>query len=122
MITDRELVQRLNLLRNSKTFVLRQTNDQGEAEVLCVSRVPKDSGLYWIAGETAFANGAKVPSIFRVDTNSGGTLAGAYWWVDGSWYDQQDKDALGALGLTKADAFPYDWTYHVLLEEDIYHD
>ena len=122
MIKEKDLIQRLNLLRSSNSFVFHETGNLGDAEVIRICKVPPSSGIYWIAGETLLKNGINVKSVFRVDTDSGGSLVDVYWWIEGNWYDQNDLDVFKALGTSRSEVFPYDWKYHVPLSIDIYHD
>lgn len=122
MITEKELIQRLNLLKRSRFFVLHETGKHGESDVLRINKIPAGDGIYWISGHTTIKNGITLDSVFRVDTTSGGAVLSVYWWINGQWYDQNDADTKDALGLTLVDIFPYDWKYHIPLSVDIYHD
>ena len=114
--------KRMNMLRISPSFVLRQTSADGSADVIKLDKIPANDGIYWVAGSTTLKCGKQISSVFCVDTDSGGTVESIFWWIEGRWYEQQDEAALRALGLMREDAFPYDWKYHVPLTEDIYHD
>jgi hypothetical protein len=122
MINDKDMKQRLNLLKSSPSFVLKEVGDLGEAEVLNLERVPKYNGIYWVAGNTKLKCGENVESVFRVDTNSGGSIISVYWFINGGWYEHQEDAVLNALNLNQEEVFPFDWTYKIPLEEDIYHD
>ena len=122
MIRDTDMCQRLNLVRTSGSFVVRETGDLGEAEVLSVKVVAKGQGICWVGGTSILKSGRDVESVFRVDTDSGGTLVSVYWWIGGNWYEHDDADALTALGLSRDQVFPFDWRFCVALEEDIFHD
>ncbi|MCB1053765.1 MAG: hypothetical protein KDC71_24385 [Acidobacteria bacterium] len=115
-----ELTKILNLLRQSPNFVMKENGGHGEAEIFSPEKVPDGSGICWVAGETILRNGVILPSVFQVDTNNGGTLLAAYWWIAKQWYLQGDN-ALKTLGFERKDAYPYDWKYHVKLCIDIYH-
>jgi hypothetical protein len=119
---DPELSKRLNLLRSSCNFVMQEVGDQGEAKLMTVPRVPPSSGIYWISGACKLRGGRELESVFRIDTDSGGSLLAAYWWIEGRWFEQDSPDALPTIGLPRDAVFPYDWTYAVPLAEDIYHD
>lgn len=121
MITDNDMRQRLNLVRTSGSFVLQGDGSQGEANVVSMTVVPKASGVCWVGGTTIVKSGREIESVFRVDTNSGGTLMSIFWWIDGKWYKHEDADALSALGLSKDEVFPFDWRFAIPLEEDIFH-
>ena len=114
--------KRMNMLRDSPSFVLRQTAEDGSADVLNPEAIPANDGIYWVAGTTVLKSGCELSSVFCVDTDSGGELLEVFWWINGKWYRQQDDGALAALRLSHSDVFPYDWRYHVPLAEDIYHD
>ncbi|WP_330962007.1 hypothetical protein [Photobacterium sp. 53610] len=119
---DKATIQWLNLLHSSPSFVIKVGEQNESPSVLPVRSVPKDDGEYWVAGETELRNGYKIPSVFRVDTDTGGNLLGVYWKIQNEWWDFQDKPSvLEALALTEEDVFPFDWTYSVSLDEDIFH-
>lgn len=121
MILDTDMRQRLNLVRTARSFVLQEVGTNGEANVSSVKVVPKSNGVFWVPGKTILKAGRKIESVFRVDTDNGGTLASIYWWIGNAWYQHDDGDALAAIGLPKDDVFPFDWQYDVPLEEDIFH-
>ncbi|QEM80903.1 hypothetical protein [Halomonas binhaiensis] len=122
METNTTIVQWLNLVHSSPTFVIRVGGSNENATVECLNVVPKDDGEYWMSGTTILKNGAEIPSVFRIDTNTGGTLAGAYWWIKEKWWDFQNQpDVFKELGVEKSEIFPFDWRCVVDLEEDIYH-
>ncbi len=120
MVDDRELVQVLNLLRTSPTFVFCQRGDK-RMVVSQLASVPNDGLVYWIAGESQLPKGRTVPSVFNVE-NGGGNLIAVYWYIDRAWYKPSDSDTLGKLELRREDVFPFDWQYAVPVENDIYHD
>lgn len=122
MIEEKELIQRLNLLGMSKNFVLHENTSDGSADVITINEIPSNDGIYWVAGVTTLKNGNKLESVFRVNTDTGGTLLEVFWKINSTWYDQQNKQAVKALGEAKKEIFPYDWSYAVPLKEDIYHD
>ncbi|MEL6563227.1 MAG: hypothetical protein AAFQ59_02195 [Pseudomonadota bacterium] len=123
MEKDKTTVQWLNLVHTSPTFVIRMGGEKDNANVLSPPVVPNNDGEYWIAGETVLKNGVKLKSVFRVDTNAGGTLVGAYWRIADAWWDFQNRPAvLDALSAEEKEIFPFDWSYAVALEEDIFHD
>jgi hypothetical protein len=121
MVQDVELVKRLNLLRSSDAFVLRELSHDGSAEVLRTPRVPRGSGVYWVSGSTLMRNGLHVESVFRIDTDAGATLLAAFWWLDGHWYQQDDPGAPNALRVPRSDVFPFDWRFAVPVEHDEFH-
>jgi len=122
MIRDKDMKQRLNLLRSSPSFVFHETGEMGEADVLTIDSIPNDDGVYWVAGASKLKAGESLQSVFRVDTSSGGSLVSVYWWIKGNWYEHQDAEITEILGLEKSQLFPFDWMYAVKLEKDIYHD
>ena len=121
MILDTEMCQRLNLVRTSGSFVLKEVGNEGEADVVSLKMIPKSDGVYWVGGTTVVKSEREIDSVFRVDTNTGGTLVSVFWWIDGKWYRHEDQDALTALSLSKDDVFPFDWRFAVALEEDMFH-
>lgn len=121
MIKDREAVKRLNLLRTSKTFALREVSKDGSADVVCPPRIPDSDGVYWVSGYTKLKNGRSLESVFRLDTNAGASLLAVFWLIDGKWFQQEDADALSALGVSRADAFPFDWSFAIPVTKDAFH-
>ena len=67
-------------------------------------------------------DGLPVESVFRVNTDSGGTILAAYWSIAGSWFLTDESDALKELGKSSDEVFPFDWEYNTPLSNDIYHD
>ena len=121
MTLNSQLIQRLNLIRSSPSFVLKEIGDEGEHEVLSIKIIPKDSGNYWVGGTTKIKNGTEFDSVFIIDTNSGGSLIQVYWFINEQWFEQDSSLTLTELSLSKSDVFPYDWRYAIELEKDIYH-
>ena len=109
MVRDKDMIQRLNLLKSSSTFVLKEVGTAGEAEVLTLPTVPDSSGLYWVSGETTLKSGDKLTSVFRIDTDASGTLLSTYWHVNDHWYSHDDKDVAGVLNMAREAMFPFDW-------------
>ncbi|WP_146511700.1 hypothetical protein [Thalassoglobus neptunius] len=121
MITDTELRQDLQFLSGQKSWVYKEVAGQDKAEVLTPSVIAKESGVYWVAGETTLHGGRKLESVFRVDTNAGGSLVSVFWKIADQWYRHDEPDALEKLDLPKDEVFPFDWSLAVPLEEDIFH-
>lgn len=121
MITDTDMRKRLNFVETSDEFVLLEDGSQGEAIVLSIQLVPKASGIYWIAGTTLLKAGREIDSVFRVDTDAGGSLVSVFWKIADRWYQHDDPDAWENLELAKNDVFPFDWSLAAPLEEDIFH-
>ena len=120
MVSD-ELRQWLNLVHSSPTFVIRIDDKTLQGTVRSPKIVPANDGEYWVAGETSLKSGRKLASVFRVQTNSGGTLLGGYWRVGDDWLDLQDDLSYAALAYTRDEETPFDWSYAVPLSEDLYH-
>ena len=118
---DAHTRQWLGLLESSPNFVIRVDEKTNQGSVRSPAMVPKNDGEYWVFGNTILKTGAELPSVFRVQTNSGGTLLSAFWFISGTWYDFQDSKAYKNLGISRDDATPFDWSYSVELEDDIYH-
>jgi hypothetical protein len=118
VIQDRKLIQALNLLRTSPTFVFREFDNR--MEVLQLPNVPNDGSVYWIGGESLLPVGRRIPSVFVVE-HGGGNLIAVYWWIEKEWWTPSDADTLGVLGLRRDEVFPFDWRYAVPVENDIYH-
>lgn len=118
---DSHTRQWLGLLESSPSFVIRVDEKTNQGTVKSPPMVPKNDGEYWVFGSTTLKTGQELPSVFRVQTNSGGTLLSAFWCIDGDWHDFQDPKAYKKLNTNRDDATPFDWTYSVKLEDDIYH-
>ncbi|PQO44938.1 hypothetical protein [Blastopirellula marina] len=121
MTTDTELRKDLQFLSSQKSWVYQEIAGQDKANVLKLSVIAKDSGVYWVAGETALHGGRKLESVFRVDTDAGGSLVSVFWKIADRWYQHDDPDAWENLELPKHEVFPFDWSLAVPLEEDIFH-
>ncbi len=122
MIEDRELIKQLHLLNRSPGFVFRENGATGSLEVSATPEVPDSDGIYWVAGSCRLKSGVEVDAVFRVDTNAGGSLQSVFWQINGAWFEHSDPDAIKGLGLSRDDAFPFDWTYRSKLRRDLYHD
>jgi len=120
-MSNDQLHQWLNLVHSSPAFVIKIDQKTGKGTVRSPQIVPANDGEYWVAGETRLKSGRKLASVFRVQTNSGGTLLGGYWRVGEEWLDIQDERSYSALASARDKETPFDWTYAVPLTEDIYH-
>ncbi len=121
MISDLELRQTLGLLSTQKSWIYREISDQDEMQVIRLASVPKESGICWVAGTTELRCGRHVESVFRADTDAGGEFVTVFWSIEGQWYHHDDTDALTSLGMTKNEVFPFDWSFAVPLEHDVFH-
>jgi hypothetical protein len=119
MVTDQEVVQALNLVRTSPSFVLRELKDR-RIEVLQIATVPNDGSIYWVAGQTTIPVGTSIASVFVIE-NGGGNLVNVYWLINGAWYSSSDGEAVKALERNRDEIFPFDWRYDVPVENDVYH-
>lgn len=116
-------IQWLNLLHGSPSFVIRIDPQDGRAMVLQVEVIPHDDGIYWVAGTTVIKRGDSIPSVFEIDTSSGGEFVAVYWKMNGTWISSSDKEKVfNVLGADERDVFPFDWSYSVKLAHDIFHD
>ncbi|KAA0140875.1 hypothetical protein FYZ48_06275 [Gimesia chilikensis] len=111
----------MNLLASSPTFVLRESGDQGEMDVLNPNQIADDSGIYWIHGLTLLPSGKRILSVFRVDTGAGGALCGVFWHDGANWFSHDEEDALAALKVAGEQITPFDWKLSVPLERDTFH-
>ena len=100
---------------------MREIPHQEKWELLCLQVIHKGTGDYWLAGETRLRSGQILESVFSVNTDSGGALGDVFWRIDDKWYRQDDLETLAVLGIKKEDVFPYDWSFAIPLEEDIFH-
>ncbi|MCY2963456.1 MAG: hypothetical protein NT069_07360 [Planctomycetota bacterium] len=71
-------------------------------------RIPDQSGIYWVAGETRLCSVRNVPSVFGVDSNAGGALIAVFWKIDETWYRHDDNAATEALQMSAVEWFPFD--------------
>ncbi len=115
-----DLVRTLTLLGGAPGFVVRIDARTGEQTVSSPAKVPAGDGAYLVAGQTRLKAGREIESVFHVNTDTGGTLLGAWWRIAGQWVDHQDPALAEALGLTRDEIFPFDWRYAVPLSDDIY--
>ncbi len=79
MIRETELVQRLNLLHSSPSFLFRELGDDGRAAVESATEIPICEETLWVAGHTTLADGTEVPSAFRMQPISGDTPQSVFW-------------------------------------------
>ncbi len=122
MIEDQETVQWLNLVHTSPTFAIRVGHGEERSNVLSLDMIPKGDGEYWVCGVTILKNGTNIPSVFRVNTDTGGDLIGVYWNIRDKWWDFQDRPSvLTELSMPESEIFPFDWEYSITLEEDSFH-
>jgi|SynMetStandDraft_3_1070028.scaffolds.fasta_scaffold07941_2 hypothetical protein len=122
MKIDQTTIRWLNLLHSSPTFVIRYGSNNEVPTVECLKLIPRNDGEYCLSGTTILKNGLEIPSVFRINTNTGGTLNDVYWLINNNWRDFNNRPSVfEELGVVEHDIFPFDWTYAVDLEEDIYH-
>jgi hypothetical protein len=121
MDIEADLAKRLNLLRSSPTFILKDLGSNGKQHVVTTKLIPENSGSYWVAGRTTLKNGRVVEAVFNVDTGSGGSLLAIFWFIGKEWYRHDDHRACEALNLSREEIFPFDWDLAVPLEKDIFH-
>lgn len=120
MVTDQETIRQLNLIRTQPQFV-EKLNDDGSANLLKPALIPRETGLYRVAGTTVLKAGHKLESVFVVDTDSGAEQCNVYWYHKGVYYEHRDAGELArTLGISEEDVFPYSWTYHVPIEGDVF--
>lgn len=120
---DIATIQWLNLLHGSPGFVIRIDPRTGGSTVVQVEVVPDDDGVYWIAGTTTLPRGDRLPSVFQVDTATGGRLMGVHWKIDRAWMPSSETARIRrVLDAAEHDLFPFAWTYAVPLTRDIHHD
>lgn len=121
-LQNTEMSKWLNLVHGAPNFVIWIEKPDSDPVVQQFKIVPKNKGEFWIAGNTHLNCGKVIPSVFIVDTNSGGTLINVYWLIDNNWWDFQERPAVEMiLGLDFDEIFPFDWKYKVPLEVDIFH-
>lgn len=114
-----ELTKWCNLLDQSPQFILLVTAD-GKAKLASPKIVTADQGEVWLAGETRLKSGIALPSVFRTNTDTGGTLIGTYWKIKDTWTDASTNGAFARLGVPRDDATPWTWRYAIEVEDDIY--
>lgn len=74
-----------------------------------------------MSGWSKLPSGRDIPSVFVI-AGGGSSLIKVHWYIDDCWFHSDDDDALDALGLTQSEVFPFDWSYDVPGENDIYHE
>ncbi len=116
-----EFIKHLNLVQSSPSFVIHIAENTGAGAVSNPTAIPDKSGEYLIHGTTTLKCGHELESVFHIDTATGGTLRAIYWMLTSGWTDSQDADAPSALSLDRSEVFPFDWTFSVPLERDIFH-
>lgn len=121
MVHEDELRQALQFLVTQRSWVMKDIPKKDKSEVLTLKIIPKGTGVYWVAGESRLRSGRKLESVFRVDTDGGGSLVTVFWKINGHWYRHEDADTLSALEMKRENVFPFDWSFTVPLEEDIFH-
>lgn len=121
MAIEADLAKRLNLLRSSPSFVLKDVGSEGKQHVVATKLIPENSGSYWVAGRTTLKNGRVLEAVFNVDTGSGGSLLAIFWFIGKEWYRHDDQSTCKALDLSREEVFPFNWDFAVPLENDIFH-
>lgn len=121
MIEDSDIIQRLKMLADSPSFVLRESGEHGEMNVSNPTQIADKTGIYWVHGFTILPSGKRIPSVFRVDTGAGGSLCGVYWHDGECWFNHDDDEALVALRISEGQITPFDWQLSVPLERDEFH-
>ena len=119
MTLSPDIAKNLNLLRQSPTFALRESED-GRFAVVSPSTILADGSIYWLAGESRLPSGASVSSVFVVG-GGGSDLVRVFWYVHTTWVQSDDPRALELLATNKAGAFPFDWSYAIPVANDIFH-
>jgi hypothetical protein len=119
MHADSELAKRLNLLRTSPSFVLRDQQD-GSQQVLSLEIVPNDDFTYWVAAQSTLADGTVLETVVVI-SGGGASTEAFYWFHDGSWYRQDENDFLTKAHKTNTDVYPFDWRYKIPVTNDPYH-
>jgi hypothetical protein len=121
MISDPALRQDLQFLCAQPSWAYKEVAGHGKAEVIKPTSIANQTGVYWVAGTSTLRGGRKLDSVFRVDTNAGGTLISVYWKIGSQWHFHDDLDVLPNLGLVSDEVFPFDWSFAIPLEYDIFH-
>ena len=125
MIIKKELVQFLNLVHLTPGFVIHETDQTSTgSEFINVQTIPNNDGIYWVPGKVIFKNLDEHDAVFVVDTNSGGSFLEVFLYLDKKWWDliHRDPHLFDVLHVDKDDVFPFDWTFSIPLEYDMYHD
>jgi len=119
MPVDDSTRRSLNLVHGSPDYTLQELGT-GEINVLQLEDIPNDGYVYWLSATTKIKSGRKIPSVFVI-ANGGSDLVKVYWLIAEQWYASDDLLAAAALGLEKAEIFPFDWSYAIPVTNDIYH-
>lgn len=122
MENDQATIQWLNLVHMSPTFVVRVGTKNAKPTVQSPKIIPSGDGEYWVAGSTKLKCGTELDSVFIVDTDADGALLGVYWRIADQWWDFQNRPGVfEAIGACESEVFPFDWSYSIPLESDLYH-
>jgi len=89
-----EMRKWLNLVHSAPNFVIWIEKADSTPVVQQFKIIPNNKGEFWVAGDTILKSGQKIPSVFIVDTNSGGSLMDAYWNIDDKWWNFQDRPSV----------------------------
>jgi hypothetical protein len=120
VVSDSELVKRLNLLRTQPAWVYREAAD-GRLNVLRPAEIPAGDGFYWLAGVTITAGGSEIASVFIIDTDSGAEQYQVYWYHRGTYYAHDESaELIAQRGVAREAFFPYSWRYAVPVACDIH--
>lgn len=112
-----EAARWLNLIRGSPTFVVKES--AGGSQVLQIEQIPDLSGAWWVCGTVTTSGGHTFEAVHVVSTDDGGELLQTYVWADG-WLTI--ASLAERRGMSARDVFPFDHTFAVPLERDVFHD
>jgi hypothetical protein len=79
--------------------------------------IPFDYRSYVLYGETILPGGTRVLTRFDIDTRKPALLVDeGNWYIQGTWYDAFEPEALELLGVSPDEARPFSWTLNVPIE------
>lgn len=117
---DSEFTKHLNFFLSNPDWAYCE---ESEEKMLAIKpdRITKDGETYWLGGTTTLNNGKELGSVFVIQ-DGGAELMKVYWHFEGQWHASDDAATPAMLGLNRSDIFPFDWSYAVPVDNDIYHN
>ena len=80
--------------------------------------ITENSGYFLISGKVRIKDGTVYPAILGISSNDCGELFEAYFYINGKWVPQEDKNFLKLLKRKKKEVFPYKYHLNVKVEGD----
>lgn len=80
--------------------------------------IPENSGYYLITGKIRIHDGSVYPAILGISSDDVGEMFEAYFFINGEWISQMDKQLLKKIDKKKTQVFPYTYQLNVKVEGD----